>query len=698
MSLSAPLTCIRQQWQRLTTHHGRAGAVLLLVLAALLVGSVVYTLEAETPWGKTVQKRLAKGRELDVREYRIIGLWWASLASAAGAALLLGTHRFWLPGKTDKLPSQRAGAPTWFWAAVLGITLIGAWERAPRLHHSLWNDEEYSLRVYSHGEWVQKDGATTFKPASWEKTLFDNGHGNNHVFTAAAARVSLDIWRAFTGAPAGAFDEAALRMPSFLSSLVTIIIVGWLGFQMGGPAVGLAAAALLAISPWHIRFSTESKGYSTMLAFMAVNLVAATLASRDGRLRWWLLFAGAEAGYLLCFAGSLYVAAAVNLFLAAEFLIAGRHREILKLVGFNLLGAIPVIWWMSPSVPQVLSYLNDPNSPRLDMGWPWLRDLLSGWAIGWGHTNPFPELHTGTSWVMEMSHAGWPFKILMLGILPLLALLGFIAACRRPAARHLGVFAIIGATAITVAGALAYIHTGTSWELAIAHAGWPFKILMFGILPLLALLGFIGTCRRPISRYLGVTAITVAGALAYTHSALKHQPMWVWYLIYTVIPMVLVLPLGVQLLARRQPRLEAGLLAVLVGTFAWATWDSTAKIREHDRQPIRETVEYVRTQAPRALTGTFGVSDRQAESYDHNVQVLKTPTELDALIKDAQTRAVPLYIYLCGESVTAPRHPEMFQRVKQSGEFEMLTHLPGTEEMFGYHVYRLKSDELGIRN
>lgn len=480
---------------------------------------------------------------------------------------------------------------------------------------------------------MQKDGATTFKPASWEKTLFDNGHGNNHVFTAAAARVSLDIWRAFTGAPAGAFDEAALRMPSFLSSLVTIIIVGWLGFQMGGPAVGLAAAALLAISPWHIRFSTESKGYSTMLAFMAVNLVAATLASRDGRLRWWLLFAGAEAGYLLCFAGSLYVAAAVNLFLAAEFLISGRHREILKLVGFNLLGAIPVIWWMSPSVPQVLSYLNDPNSPRLDMGWPWVRDLLSGWAIGWGHTNPLPELHTGTSWVSEMAHASWPFKIFMLGVLPMLALLGLIAACRRPA-----------------------------------------------------------------SRYLAVTAVPLAAALAYAHTALKHQPMWVWYLIYTVIPMVLVLPLGIQLLARRSPRLEAGLLTLLVGAFAWATWDSTAKIREHDRQPIRETVEFIRTQSPTALTGTFGVSDRQAESYDHEVRVLATPEELDAIVKEAQTRSLPLYIYLCGESVTAARRPQMFERVKLSGEFEMLTHLPGTEEMFGYHVYRLKSDALGIRN
>ncbi|WP_075089975.1 hypothetical protein [Verrucomicrobium spinosum] len=278
MSLPTPLTHIRQHWQRLTTQHGRAGAVLLLVLAALLVGSVVYTLEAEAPWGKTVQKRLAKGRELDVPEYRIIGLWWASIASAASAALLLATYRSWLPKKKDKLPQQSRGAPAWFWAAILAITLLGAWERAPRLHHSLWNDEEYSLRVYSHGEWVQKDGVTLFKPVTWEKTLFDNGHGNNHVFTAAATRISLSIWRTFTGAPAGAFDEAALRMPSFLSSLVTIIFVGWLGCQMGGPAVGLAAAALLAISPWHIRYSAESKGYSTMLAFMAVNLAAALLA------------------------------------------------------------------------------------------------------------------------------------------------------------------------------------------------------------------------------------------------------------------------------------------------------------------------------------------------------------------------------------------------------------------------------------
>ncbi|MEZ0390472.1 MAG: hypothetical protein ACAI34_25560, partial [Verrucomicrobium sp.] len=550
-------------------------------------------------------------------------------------AALLGTFPFWLPKKEgtkkvlEPVRPQSSPTPRWFWMGMAVITLAGVWERHPRMDHSLWNDEEYSLRSYTNGEWVHKGDEgdeVTFKRIPWGKTLFANEHGNNHLFTAAASRISLNLWQTFSGAAEEKFSETALRMPSYVSSLVAILVVGWLGLQLGGPAVGLTAAALLAISPWHIRYSGESKGYATMIAFMTVHLAAAIQVARTRRTGWWLVFTLTQAGYLLCFAGSLYVALCINAMLALECLLQRDGRRFRELTAFNLVGAVPVMWWMFPTIPQVMAYLTDDKSPRLDMGWPWVRDLLSGWAIGWGHGNPLPALHYGTSWVQEIADASWAWKLLFMGVLPVLGVAGFAVA----------------------------------WK------------------------------RKPVAVHLGITAMTLAAALAYTHTAVKHSPMWVWYLIYTVIPMVLMLPLAIQWLTRCCEKAGMVLMALLVVGLTSATWGSTQRIRLHDRQPTRETAAYIRGQSPDALTGTFGVSDRQAESYDPPVHVLETLQDLTELMARAGQEKRPLYVYLCGESITSGRHPEMYQRVKHSGEFEEVQYLPGTEEMFSYRVFRAR--------
>jgi hypothetical protein len=643
MSQKVLPSSLNRSWRALRAHHPRSGLILLLLISALLVFSVGYAIEAENPWGKTVAKRVAQGKDLDVREYRIIGLWWASLASAGLSLGLLGTARWWLPlntfpalSVTPTLPlpaepgqahaATAAPARWWFWAALGAAVLLGAWEREPRLHHSFWNDEEYSLRSYTHGEWKLKDGELQFDPLLWEETLFNNQHGNNHVFTAAASRISLTCWRWVTGAPESSFSEAVVRLPSFVSSLGTILLVGWLGMQMGGPAVGIAAAALLAISPWHIRYSAESKGYATMMLFMVASLAGALLAVRTDKLRWWLLFALAEAGYLLCFAGSIYLALVVNALLTLAFFVNREPRRIFTLIAVNLVAALPVIWWMSPSVPQIAAYLRSEDSPRLEMGWPWICDLLAGLSIGWGYGNPQPELHLGTSWLQESGQAHWAYRLLMQGALPVLGMAGFVAALRLRLA-----------------------------------AG------------------------------LGVVAVTLAAALSFGHNAVQNNPMWVWYLNFTVIPMALALPLGIGWITRCCARAGYVLMGALFVALLAATWGPTNRMRIHDRQPIRQTIAQVRGEAPTALTATFGVSDRQAKSYDPPVRVLKDAGDLEAALAEARQTGLPLYVYVCGESVTADRHPDLMNRIKNAAEFERGAYLPGTEAMFSYQIYRAKA-------
>ena len=86
-----------------------------------------------------------------------------------------------------------------------------------------------------------------------------------------------------------------------------------------------------------------------------------------------------------------------------------------------------------------------------------------------------------------------------------------------------------------------------------------------------------------------------------------------------------------------------GLLALVVsGTEGLAAWlvlrfdSSTAYaryvVREVDRQPIRQTVELIRSQSPDAMTATFGISDRQAAIYDPRVRILESAADLDRVI------------------------------------------------------------------
>ena len=122
------------------------------------------------------------------------------------------------------------------------------------------------MRKHAHGQWSEDAGGRReFHPVTWDDTLFDCHTGNNHHFSALATRLSLSAWHRLTGAPREEFSETALRMPSLIAGLATLVLVMLLGCEMGLPWIGCAASALLAIHPWHVRYAIEARGYSLML-------------------------------------------------------------------------------------------------------------------------------------------------------------------------------------------------------------------------------------------------------------------------------------------------------------------------------------------------------------------------------------------------------------------------------------------------
>ena len=411
-------------------RFGSSGIAVLVGLLILTSFCLHRTFAGPKPWGKEVTKRLAAGKALDDKEYGIIGVWWGCAISTALCDILLLTAPFWMPGgrnapRRTGLPPSHSGPA---FHLILMMILTGAVViRAPELTHSLWNDEEYALRRYFHGQQVvQPDNSLAFKKVTWDETLFHNFNGNNHLLQSTLARLSLDTWRFLRGKPPEAFSEVAIRLPSFIAGLLTIITLALAGVEMRKPSIGLGAAALLTLHPWHVRYAVEARGYSLMLLAIMVSMLALLHALRRDKVSSWLLFAAAQATFLLSFAGSLYVAAALNLFALWEILRRREYRRIRTLIGFNLISAIPVLIWMLPSLPQLIDFLDREQVLKTPIGTEWARDIASHLAAGILYNNPLPDLHLGTSWIAQQASPSWTP---ILGyILPLLVLSGSIIA------------------------------------------------------------------------------------------------------------------------------------------------------------------------------------------------------------------------------------------------------------------------------
>lgn len=609
--------------QRLLERFGYAGSALLLCILFIGIAAWFHVVHGEFPWDKGILKRASQHLPPRVRDYKVIGLWWGCLASGIiSIALLLGA-RWWMPGR-DR-PDVRAGGfsiPRCLALPLVAILALATWLRAPLLSHSLWNDEEYAMRKHAHGHWTE-DGneRREFHPVTWDETLFDCHTGNNHHFSALAARASLGAWHRLTGAPREDFSETALRFPSLIAGLATMVLVMLLGCEMGLPWVGCAAAGLLAIHPWHLRVGVEARGYAFMLFFLCLALLGLIRALRCDSIASWLAFAVGEAGCLLSFAGSLYPVAALSLFAALELLRKREARRITTLVGFNLLAAIPVLVWLLPSVPQILAYLERADNSHLREGWDWLHDLATFLLSGAHFSLPDMNLHLGTTW-SEQSRSSLLFGVLLGWVLPGLLATGLTAALFR----------------------------NTATRLAIG-------------------------------------SIVFAAVVAYLHNWMKASPMMITYLIYLLIPVCLAVPLAISCLPGGGC-VQVPVTVLLLASYAWATRDVSQRLREHDRQPMRQTAAYIHQSDPKAMTAVFGVSGFNTRSYDPFVRVLETDADLDAALLEAGRKGRPLYVYFCGRTASLLRGKQIMQRIMDRSAFEPVRDFPGLEELFSYHVFR----------
>lgn len=627
-----------------------------VALLIVFVFSLVKVTSGPFPWNKGVIQQISKiepGLErpksvtefsnwlksevdhpkmLRAKEHGIIGVWYGAVFALLASFLLLVTTRWWLPypnhegveeNGADEADAENKGDTGFakllstrplFYGLVIAAMAVGTFYRVPPMSHSLWNDEEYAMRRFAHGEWKGQ----TFEPVTWTDTLFENHNGNNHLLHSCLSHLSLSAWRSLNkDAKPGDFSEAAARMPSLIAGVLAIALIGVLGWELGVPWVGIGAAWFFALHPWLIRYSAEAKGYSLAIFFVCLSLLGLVRAMRHQRPGDWTLFGIGEAGFLLSFAGSIYVAVAINGVALLETLVRRQPRHMAALIAFNLFAAIPVLVWVLPSVPQLIGFIDHDNSLRLPANIDSLRDLAGHLAAGVTHTNLEPEAHLGMSWSAFSNSNPLAVSMLTWGLIVL---------------------------------------TGFGVVLAVVDS----------------------TASRIV-----ILAPVIAGGLSFWHAHVDKHPNLPMYYIFLLIPVALAWALMVARL-RITP---AVLIMVLVAAFGFATEKPRHMYIKQDRQPIRQTVQAIREKKPQALTGTFGVSDRQAQSYDPDVRLLAKPEDVDALLAEGRASGRPVFIYVAGLTETAKRSPELLKRVAMSPDFVVFKEVKGLEAMFSYTIF-----------
>ncbi|QIF04363.1 glycosyltransferase family 39 protein [Roseimicrobium sp. ORNL1] len=343
-----------------------------LILLGVLLVSTEQLDEMRPPWKSAWARHIAEGKEPTFGEHLSTGLWYGAAARVGICGALLAVSFLWGVGLKRSYPSptplslarpdDAAVSPRTF-ALVLGVIVAGSLVlRLPRMTHSFWGDEADAMATYVHGnfrpaEKNEPEGRLYFEQPTWGQSFFSARHGaNNHVLFTLASRTCLNGWRLVTGQPQTAFVEWAARLPSLIAGLGSLVTLALLLRRWGLPTVGLLAAAVMSIHPWHVRYTAEARGYALMLLLMPILLIVLTNALEKNLWRDWLLFALGEFLLMYSWAGIMYGLAALNV--AAAVLMLLRKDRLPLLVRWttaNMLAAVVFVSLYLPHLPQIES-------------------------------------------------------------------------------------------------------------------------------------------------------------------------------------------------------------------------------------------------------------------------------------------------------------------------------------------------------
>jgi len=155
--------------------------------------------------------------------------------------------------------------------------------------------------------------------------------------------------------------ELAVRLPSLLFGLATVLLTGWYGGRLFGRTVGYLAAFITAASPLAVAFSRVVIFDSTLTFFIVLAIVAMERAISEDDIdaaRRWLVLAWLAVACGVLTKGP--VAIAVPLMVTIPYGIRARRGRRLFSLGSLLVFAVVIAAWVWPvslRIPDFLKYV-----------------------------------------------------------------------------------------------------------------------------------------------------------------------------------------------------------------------------------------------------------------------------------------------------------------------------------------------------
>ncbi len=613
-------------------------SVAVCVLAVALCAEFLH--ETRDTWRTAVAERIAEGKKPALKHKFQTGMWYGTLWTCGVLALAAATSRWWLRPLPDGFKPEtvirlKGNERLWFWVMVALALLVALLLRWPRMDESVYVDEEHTLRDYMHGEFVHEaDGKPVFEPVEWGHEMWRNTMGNNHFLFSVASKVSMDVWRRATGARREAFDETAFRMPSLLAGLGSLVVLAVLLARIGFPDAGWLGAWLMALHPWHVRYSAEGRGYALMILCLLGALLCAVHALRTGQWRWWIGFGVMNYLVLGFFAGAVYVVAALNIALLVAIGVGVVRPsesppwqiQATRWFVANMLTATLLLQTMLPWMLEMKSYIVD--NPRVygTMGADWYWNVASYLFTGmqWASDDPANPM------IIELSEQ-WGTS----GGFAVLILLGLLA----------------GAGAVRLA----------------ARGGVGGRVV--------------------------VAVFLLAGPLAVVHSIVGQRLLFTWYLLFLVPGVCAFLAVSVEGVTKQVLScwLRVGLYAASLVGFALIVSDQLAVIACHPKEDFRKVVEIMRGEVD--ITGEapsntiLGFSFTEAGIYDPHGVTIWSDRDVIRLMEQADREGRPLRIAYAHRAISLERRADIMKLLDNRDLFHEIAIVPGLEEQqFTHYV------------
>jgi hypothetical protein len=603
-----------------------------ITLAALAAGVAILLAFAPKPWTFT----FSDGSRVRVEDYAAVGLWWAG-ALNIGALLALALLASWWMMPLAKSRNQSSGmaGSKWFWPIVGGAMLATAAVNAPRLTHSLWDDEEYSLRRILLGSYrANAKGELKLKEVPWSHTFWYYGKPNNHFLNSITGRLSNTVWRSLARPTGLQFSEVALRLPAYLAGILSIAIWAMLLRALGFPVAGAIASWLIMLHPWHMRFVPELRGYSFVFLFLPLACLLALYAVRKGTWKGWAAYGAAQFGLFYSWPGTTVALAILNIGVLCMIVLSAPENRLTLLARWLVATAVAgmaALQLYLPCVAQLLGHLDDWDAQGL--GWPWVQ-------------NVFSRLLTGMPWSMPG------------GTFPQLSEI----TAQNPA--------LIWAFVATLVGGIAI----GAWRCARSGVGGLTMMLVF-LLPGPATYLFA----RIKDTYLfeWYVVFMVPGLMALAAIGCEF--------LFSTLP------------GQRRILALAG-AAVLLIFFAFVTHPARRHLMAGPIQLMRESVLLTRPSLdphdPRNREILTVATLATPEVYDPNIRRIKTKAELTALLREADASGRPLFVNQGYPHMLASEAPELASLISRSDLFETFATLPGMEPMFDREILRYRPGSL----